>query len=415
MSNTLGIRSRNSSSQRLPSSFYFILLARFGLFYAVSAQAILMGWQLYEWTNSPLALGKMGLFEAIPALFLMFVSGSLIDRGNPKRIYQAVICVSACSIGIALLAKEPSQLFLAGILTGTMRAFSGPSMQVLIPRILKPEQIQAGSALSTGIAKSASVLGAMVAGTILAYGGTKPAYFVCLAFSGVSLLSLSIVPYRHPVKSRPTLKPSLIQEIKDGIGFVFSTRALLSCMMLDMFAVLFGGVNALFPVFAKDILKMGPSGVGLLSGSFAVGSVLTSLTLARFNMVVNPGRKLLLAVIGFGVCTLGFGASTNMYLSLTLLFLAGGLDAVSMVIRGALVQLFSPDHMRGRVAAINQFFIGSSNEIGAFESGVAAHLMGVVPSVLFGGSMTLLTALVVLKIHPGLLKLQFPTNQKAKG
>lgn len=416
MNNTLGTPSKNKKplshqSVKLPNRFYMMLAARFALYLGLSAQYILMGWQMYEWTSSPLAIGYLGLCEALPALSLMLFSGTWIDRGNPKIFFLSVVVGNLLSLGIAQQATVPEHLYMASIVTGLMRSFSSSSIHVLTARMLNAHQMQAGAALSSTVMKGAFVIGPVLAGFTLKHIGFQNTLQIFMGAIFIAFLLILAIPYQDSLYVKNP-KKNIFKEMGEGIAYVRKEKVLLVCMALDMFAVLFGGVTAMFPVFAKEILHVGPEGVGLLSGSFAIGTVAVGLLVARFPIKRRPGRKLILSVIGFGLCILCFGISRDLKLSMLALLVAGGLDAISMVVRGTLVQLLSPEAMRGRIASINQFFIGSSNELGEFESGIAAHYLGIIPSVIFGGTMTLITVLAVLKLYPGILNIEYPEAKK---
>jgi MFS family permease len=377
-------------------NFFRAIAARFLFSLAVQSQAVLMGWQMYELTRDPLMLGLIGLAEAIPALSLALFSGYLVDRLNPIRIYQAVIGVSFLSAMIAWNAERPAQLFFAAALTGIMRSFSGPAMGSIIPRIVTREEIKRSSAYTAFAFQFAGVAGPGLAGVLIGIRGFTFPYLLVASSLVIASLALLFVEYRHVPKAVPVDRSrSFGGELLVGLRFVFRHPLLLSSMSLDMFAVLFGGVTALLPVFAVEILHAGPTGLGWLRAAPALGAMVMGAFLIRNPVSRHAGKKLIAAVFGFGVCILVFALSKNYILSWCALAVSGALDSVSMVVRGSILQLCSPEEMRGRILSVSSIFIGSSNEIGAFESGVAARLLGTVPSVLFGGGMTLLTAGVV--------------------
>ncbi len=376
--------------------FFKATAARFLFSLSVQCQAVLMGWQMYDLTRDPLMLGLIGLSSALPALLLSPLSGWLVDRGNPLRIYQSVVTVSLASVLIAWGSRGVGGLFIASFLTGLVRSFSSPSMNAIIPRIVTREEIKRMSAYTTLAFQFAGVIGPAFAGVLLGVRGYSLPYLFCVSSLVVASLTLWLMRYRHSSPAVPvTGKGPFREELLVGFRFVWNHPVLLSAMSLDMFAVLFGGVTALLPVFAVEVLGVGPFGLGWLRAAPALGAILMGAWLVRRPISSGAGWKLLFSVAGFGLSILVFGLSKNYPLSFCALLLSGALDSISMVIRGAIVQLCSPDGMRGRIAAVNAVFIGSSNEIGEFESGVAARLLGTVPSVLFGGWMTLLTVIVV--------------------
>lgn len=383
----------------LSKSFYFAVASRFCFSFAVQAQAIIMGWQLYELTRKPLDLGLVGLFEAIPALSLALFAGYWVDRYNPKKIFLGVLGVSFLSISVALTAKDSNQIFLAAIITGFARSFSGPSIQTLIPRLIPREKLNEASAWTTSAIKLSSILGPALGGTLLGVFGTNVAYGFSLVILTIGFIFNLLIEYSH--------EPKLSERPKffEGLQFVLKHKLLLSALSLDMFAVFFGGVVAVLPIYAKEILNVGPTGLGFLRSSASIGAIIMSIYLIKNPITKNAGTLLIRSVLGFGVCVIVFALSKNFILSCIALALSGALDSISMVIRAAIVQLCSPEEMRGRISAVNYFFIGSSNELGALESGTAAHLLGIVPSVVFGGCMTIVTVLTTLKLVPEIKKL----------
>ncbi len=375
-------------------NFRWLVLTRFLFVLAVQIQAVLMGWQMYDLTHDPLQLGLIGLAEAVPALSLSLFAGLLVDRFNPFRFYQGMLLVSFFSMMISWRYHSAEALYLAAIITGIARSFTGPSMNSFIPKIVPREALTRTSAWTTTAFKSATVIGPGLAGVLLAVRGFDLPYIVAVASLVLGTFSLLMIRYEHVkvVVVKPlTGTTTVVDELMVGVKYVFAHPLLLSAMALDMFAVLFGGVTAILPVFAAEILKVGPQGLGWLRAAPAFGAIWMSIYLIKKPITRNAGRYLLLSVFGFGLCMLVFAISKDYHLSLFVLALSGALDSVSMVVRGSIVQLCSPNEMRGRIAAVNSIFIGSSNEIGAFESGVSAKLMGTIPSVIFGGCMTLIT------------------------
>ncbi|MBU6154266.1 MAG: MFS transporter [Bdellovibrionales bacterium] len=376
--------------------FYRATSARFLFSLSVQSQAVLMGWQMYEFTKDPLKLGLIGLTEAVPALALALFSGYLVDRLNPLRIYQAIVWVSLVSVLISWSATGPAALYLAALLTGLVRSFSSPSMGALIPRLISRAELKKSAAFTALAFQFAGVVGPGLAGILLGIRGYSYPYAFCVAALLVASLTLLTVEYQHkPAPRTDGPRKRILGEMLLGMKFVFNHPVMLSSMSLDMFAVLFGGVTALLPVYSAEILHAGPTGLGWLRAAPAIGAMIAGVILLRRPIAKGAGRKLLAAVFGFGLCILVFAVSRDYLLSWIMLAFSGALDSVSMVIRGSILQLASPDGMRGRISSVSAIFIGSSNEIGAFESGLAARLLGTVPSVLFGGGMTLLTVLVV--------------------
>jgi len=377
------------------------------VFAATQIQTAVLGWQVYELTGDPLALGFVGLAEAVPFLTLTLVGGWAADRIDRRRIALVSLCVIAAS-GAWLLttslgpASSPLPLYGAQALAGLGRAFFRPASASLGTELVPREQYQNAASWRSSIFHGTMIVGPAVGGALIALGGPRLAYAVEMGLLGVGLAALlavaprprAPVPRRHPVA-----------EIADGVRFVFREPLLLGPLSLDLFAVLFGGATALLPIFARDVLHVGEVGFGILRAAPAVGSVATSLALARFGHFHRAGRAMLACVALFGVTWIAFALSRSYWLSAAILVLGGSLDAVSVVLRSTLVQTFTPQEMMGRVSAVNSLFIGSSNELGAFESGVAARLLGTVPSVIFGGTMTLLTVGLVAWRAPRLRRL----------
>jgi len=357
-----------------------------------------MGWQMYDLTHDPLHLGILGLVEAIPALGMALFAGLVVDHFNPLRIYQSVILISFCSVAVAWGAHSPHALYLAAAMTGFVRSFLSPAVNSLVPRLVSREEIRKSSAYTSTAFQMANVVGPGMAGILLGIHGYSLPYIFALAALVTASFTLLTVSYRHrpnPGGPMGSGSASRMNELMLGVRYVSKHPLLLSAMSLDMFAVLFGGVTALLPIFAAEILHVGPQGLGWLRAAPAVGAIGMGFYLIRNPIGKRAGTSLLKAVFGFGICILIFGISKNFWLSIFVLTVSGALDSISMVVRGSIVQLCSPENMRGRIAAVNSIFIGSSNEIGEFESGVTAKLMGTVPSVLFGGVMTLVTVVIV--------------------
>ncbi|SIQ00185.1 MFS transporter [Maribacter ulvicola] len=395
--------------------FNIFLLVRFAMVFAWSMQFIVIEWQVYSMTKDPLSLGIIGLMEVIPAVSMALFAGHIVDQKEKRNLLIKCICgFSVISFGLFMLSL-PSVLetyetksILYGIYVlvfcgGLVRAFLGPTIFSLIALIV-PKKIYPNAATwSSTTWQMAAVLGPALAGFSISLIGVH--WSMCVIF-GFSLLALTAL---FNISKKPILNPKLgepvFQSLREGLTFVFKTRAVLGALTLDMIAVLFGGAVALLPIFAQDILHVGSEGFGVLRAAPAVGAALTMLGSTRFPLHKNAGKKLLLAVFGFGVCMIVFGLSTYFWLSVIALFLSGAVDGVSMIIRQTILQLKTPDNMRGRVASVNSMFVGSSNELGAFESGLTAKLMGTVTAVVFGGTMTLFTVGLTAIVSPKFRKL----------
>jgi MFS family permease len=395
--------------------FNIFLLVRFVLVFGWSMQFIVIEWQVYSLTKDPLSLGIIGLMEIIPAFTMALFAGHIVDQKEKRNLLAMCIAAfSLISLGLFLLTWDKVvgdwttktilySIYALVFFGGFLRSFFGPTIFSLIALIV-PKRIYPNAATwSSSTWQMASVLGPAFGGFFIGWIGVH--WSLCIIF-GLVLLSFFIL---LKIKKKPILNPNLgepiIKSLKEGIRFVFKTKAILGAMTLDMIAVLFGGAIALLPVYAQDILKVGSEGFGVLRAAPAVGAFLTMLVTAYIPISKNAGMKLIAAVFGFGVCIIVFGLSSVFWISLIALFFSGVTDGVSMVIRQTILQIKTPDHMRGRVSSVNSMFVGSSNELGAFESGVTAKLMGTVTAVVFGGTMTLITAVTTALVSPSFRKL----------
>lgn len=370
-------------------------------------QEVILGYELYRITRDPLALGLVGLAEAIPFILLSLFGGHLADRRDKKRILQvsllvimlgSVVLYGAFRPAVVAQFSQPTRLaVIYGVLMliGTARGFYSPASSSLKP-FLVPRHLYANSSTwSSSFWQAGAITGPGLAGLLYATVGFENTLLVCIGLFLFCFLFISLITRHPPVATHEVTNVGFWDSLREGFAFVFSNRIVLYAISLDLFSVLFGGVVAILPVFAEDILRVGPEGLGALRAAPSVGAVLTMLVMAKFPPTHNAWRNMLLAVAGFGITTIIFALSTNFYLSLGMLALTGAFDSVSVIIRQTILQLFPPDHLRGRVAAVNGIFVSSSNEIGAFESGVAARLLGTVPSVLVGGAVTMLVVAYV--------------------
>ncbi len=395
--------------------FNIFLSVRFAMVFAWSMQFIVIEWQVYSMTKDPLSLGIIGLMEVIPAVGMALFAGHIVDQKEKRNLLvKCILGFSVISFGLFVLslpaieAEYDTKMILYGIyflvfLGGLVRAFLGPTIFSLIALIV-PKRIYPNAATwSSSTWQFASVLGPALAGFSISLIGVHWSMCVIFGFSILALILLFQIP-KKPVLN-PKIGEPVFDSLKDGLKFVFSNKAIFGALTLDMIAVLFGGAIALLPIYAQDILHVGSEGFGVLRAAPAVGASITMLGSTRFPLHKNAGRKLLWAVFAFGICILVFGLSELFWLSVIALFLSGAVDGVSMIIRQTILQLKTPDNMRGRVASVNSIFVGSSNELGAFESGVAAKLFGTVTAVVFGGCMTLLTAGTTALVSPTFRKL----------
>lgn len=387
---------------------------------AMQIQATSVGYQLFELTRDPLSLGLIGLAEALPFVSLALVGGHVADRRDRRRIVVLAFAVmSLAAAGLLLLALRAQRsgagalspalvgaaIYALIVVGGVCRAFLQPARIALsaqiVPRVLYPRAI----AWRTGVFQLAAIAGPATGGLLYGWVGARGAYLVAFCLFLVACATMALVRPPPRVATATATPTSFVRSIREGLRYVIGDKLLLPAITLDLFAVLFGGAVALLPVFAEEILKVGPRGFGLLRAAPAVGAVIASALLAFRPPLRKAGRAMLVSVAGFGLCMIGFALSRSFPLSLALLALSGALDMVSVLVRSTLLQLRVPENMLGRVSSINQIFIGSSNEIGAFESGVAARLVGTAPSVVMGGMITLGVVGVITWKAPALRQL----------
>lgn len=370
-------------------------------------QAVAVGWELYERTGSALALGLVGLVLVLPVVLFALPAGQAADRWSRKGIVLAAqATMGVASLGLALTSALHAPVWLVYVclaLAGTATAFYRPASWSLLPQLLPPAEFAGAVAWRSSGMQIATVLGPALGGFgIAAWRSASPVY-VADALIGVAVL-LMLAPV-HPGPARKVVEPVTLDSLLAGVRFVRSTRPILATITLDMFAVLLGGATALLPIFARDILRVGPAGLGWLRAAPSLGAMAMAVTLAHRPPLRRAGRAMLLSVAGFGVATIVFGLSRHAALSFLALLIAGALDNISVVVRGTLVQVLTPDPMRGRVSAVNGVFIGLSNELGGFESGVTAALLGPVGSVVLGGFGCILVVLGVASRWPEIWRL----------
>ncbi len=376
----------------------------------------LVGWWMYELTNDPLALGIIGLAEVIPAVSMALYAGHVVDQSDRRNIViRSVLFYGICVALLLFVSTAFFQqqfgkstiillIYIIIFITGIIRAFSGPSFGAIISQLVPRNSLPNAVTWSQGTWLSASVTGHALAGFLIAgFGITGTLTAIILSIS-LALLIFNTIAHKP---APPQSEKKTWESVKEGIRYVYKTKEILGALVLDLFAVLFGGAVALVPVFAKDILKVGPIGFGWLNAAADFGAILVVIILTVFPLRKQQGKVLLFAVAGFGVTIIIFGLSELFWLSFAALFVGGILDGISIVVRGTIVQLKTPDALRGRVMSVNSMFINSSNELGQFESGVMAKLMGVVPSVIFGGCMTVAVVIATWFKAPTLRKLEY--------
>ncbi len=399
------------------AEYRHLMLGRFLFIMGLRMMGTLVGWWVYELTNEPFAIGLIGLSEVIPAVSLSLYAGHIIDISEKRKLLlRGVSLYLFCALLLFALSTRFTASFLSNhwitfciyiiiFFTGIFRSFTGPSFGTMVASIVPKDLLQNATTWNQGIWLSASVIGHASVGFFIAgFGNTSSLGII------VSLVTVGLV-FMWRIKPKPPLnipgEKKTLESVKEGIRFVIKTKEVLGALSLDLFAVLFGGAVAMIPVFAKDILKVGAVGFGWLNAASDIGSILVIVILTIAPLRKKQGRKLFFAVGSFGICILVFALSRSFWLSFAALLLSGIVDGISVVIRGTILQLKTPDHMRGRVMSVNSMFINSSNELGQFESGVAAKLLGVVPSVLFGGCMTIFVVATTWFKAPALRKMEY--------
>jgi len=395
----------------------FRLLMAFRLFTILSYQcvAVTVGWHVYELTGDPWMLGLIGLAEVLPYFCVAPFAGYLVDV-LPRRKLGALAagCLAITPLLLAPIAAgwwTPGLAAIYGaiVLTGCVRAFLGPVYNALFARVLPRTQFVRGAGLGSIVFQTALVLGPAIGGVLVGWGGKAAAYLVAVGFAICAAASMLRMQVTEPAQLQQ--RGPIFASIAEGARFVFGHQILLGALALDMFAVMFGGAISLAPAFIKDILLLGPEALGVLRSAPALGAVAIGIWFARNPLDRNAGRTMLYAVVGFGLCMVGFGLSKIFWLSALFLLLSGICDGVSVVVRSTIMQLATPDEMRGRVSSINGLFVGSSNEIGAFYAGSMARLLGLVPAVVLGGCVTMGVAAVTAWRAPRLRQLHFSQLQ----
>ncbi|MEO6729729.1 MAG: MFS transporter [Ferruginibacter sp.] len=396
--------------------FRNFILGRFAFIMGLRMMGTLVGWWMYELTRDAFYIGMIGLAEAIPAVTLSLYAGYVIDKSEKRKLLlRTVLLYATCTIillGVStrwfheVYGNKLIIIFIYTVIffTGAIRAFSGPGFGAIIASLVPRESLINASQLSSTSWLVASITGHAMAGFLIAWLNVTGTFVVITCLILIGFFCLSKLTEKPPgiIAEKKTL-----EAVSEGLKYVFKTKEVLGALTLDLFAVLFGGAVAMVPVYAKDILHVGPIGFGWLNAAADIGSITMVMGLTLSPMRRKQGVKLLLAVAGFGACIIIFGLSKWYWLSFAALLVSGILDGVSVVVRSNIIQLKTPDALRGRVMSVNSMFINSSNEIGQFESGVAARLMGVIPSVIFGGCMTIFVVIATWIKAPSLRKLEY--------
>ncbi|MGB2831406.1 MAG: MFS transporter [Methylotenera sp.] len=393
-------------------AFLKLLSFRVLIVLAYQIMAVTVGWHIYEITHNPLSLGLIGLAEALPYFASALFAGHAVDHYYSRRAFGVLAAALLLTNAMILTAISSdwlgngSTLWIYGaiVFTGIARAFIAPSYTTLFAIIIPRESFAKATGIGIAVFQTGLVLGPILGGLLVGFANKTVAYQVaCLLCFGAMIAMLSLKLKEPPATVD---NPAVFKSIHEGLRFVYGNQIIVSALSLDMFAVLFGGAVAMLPAFIQDIYKVGPEGLGILRAAPGVGAIIIGLWLTRHPINLHAGRWLLYSVAGFGLCIIGFGLSSSFVMAGLLLFLSGIFDGVSVVLRHTILQLATPDAMRGRVTAINGIFIGSSNELGAFESGLAARFMGLVPSVIFGGLLTLGVVGITAKLAPKLRELE---------
>ena len=392
--------------------FRWYILSLFSMTLASQLQAVVVGWQVYAITHDPLSLGLLGLAEALPFIAMSLPAGYLADRWNRRTIAVCSLAVNAmCAAGLLAFSATPGLMQHAGVMpiyaiifvSGIARSLLQPARQAFGAEIIPRSMYENAITWRSSSWQTAAVVGPAVGGLLYGFAGPVVAYATGAVLMTFALVGFLAIQYTHAARELDGMP--ILASLVTGLRFVWNEPVILAALSLDLFSVFLGGAEALLPVFASEILKVGPQGLGILRAAPAAGAVLMGVYLAHRGPIERAGRAMLLAVATFAVTTIGFGLSKSFVLSLVLLTVCGMADNVSVVIRSTLLQLLTPPEMLGRVSAVNSVFVGSSNELGAFESGVLARLVGPVPAVVLGGAASLLVVGITARVVPRLRQL----------
>ena len=389
--------------------FKTILLYRVGNTLSYQIMMVAVGWHLYEITHSVVSLGLVGLAELVPYFVFALYSGHAVDHYSRKKIAAVACCIHMSvalfltAIALGWLSPPVPLIYTAVALIGVGRAVMRPAYQALFGQVIPREHLARYTAYASSAFQICVVAGPGLGGLLIGFAGLEWTYLVAAIAGAIGLYGVSLIKVKQ--ENTGNLSGNFLKSFLEGFHYVKRHELILSTMALDMFAVLFGGAVSILPAFVKEVLHAGPEILGILRAAPAAGAVITGIYLASRPPVMDSGKYLLLAVAGFGLAIIAFSLSNSLWVCAFFLFISGCCDSVSVVIRGSIIQLTTPDHMRGRIGAINGIFIGSSNELGALESGIAASLMGLVPSIIFGGIATIAVVLITSKLAPQLRKL----------
>ena len=390
-------------------AFRTLLLYRIGATLSYQITMVAVGWHLYEITNSVVSLGLIGLAELIPYFALALYSGHAVDHYSRKHIagiacmIHVAVALFLAAIAMGWITPPVPFIYVAVAFIGIGRALLRPSYQALFGQIIPRDQLTRYTAYASSAFQICVVAGPGLGGLMIGFAGLEWTYLLAACCGAFGLYGVTFI--RAVQEKSSALKNDFLKSFMEGFQYVRKHELILSVMALDMFAVLFGGAVSILPAFVKEVLNAGPETLGILRAAPAAGAVITGIYLARRPILTDSGKYLFLSVAGFGMAIIAFGISSNLWICAFFLFISGCCDSISVVIRGSIMQLTTPDHMRGRISAINGIFIGSSNELGALESGIAASVMGLVPSIVFGGAATIMIVLITYRLAPHLRKL----------
>lgn len=397
--------------------FRFFIIARYFLIMALRMLGTVAAYQLFKLTQDSFSIGMAGLSEFIPVFLLALYAGHVIDQSDKRTLLvKGVLTYSLCVIALIIITSpwfgrhvhtRTPQVFFYGVIfcTGAIRAFTGPATNAIISQLIPRDILQYAANISSSTWLAASITGHASAGFFIAWFGVHATFYIILAYVLTAALLISFISKKPAANTNKDIRAW--DSVKEGLQFVFNNKIMLGAISLDLFAVLFGGAVALIPEFADKILRVGPIGFGWLNAAMDIGSVIMITTLTLWPMKKRQGYRLMYVVAGFGLFIILFGFSKWYWLSFLALLIAGMMDGISVIIRGTILQLTTPDDKRGRVSSVNSMFINSSNELGQFESGFMAKAMGTVPSVIFGGCMTLLVVIITWFKAPGLRKFEY--------
>jgi MFS family permease len=388
--------------------FRLLLIGRLITSFSSEMLSFAIGWELWLRTRSAFALGMVGLAQVVPVLLFSLLAGHVADQYNRRRIVLITqTFLALCALGLAFISLFQGSVYLVYLCLvgiGTARAFNDPASSTLLPETIPPALFSSAATWNSSTWQFASIMGPAVAGIVVAISNNVTGIYVFDALGAIIFsILLGLIKGRQLPLAR---RSATLDSLAEGIRFIRDSKVILAAITLDMFAVLFGGAVALLPIYATDILKVGPTGLGVLRAAPSIGALIMAFLLAHLPAMKNAGRNLLVAVTGFGLATIVFGLSTSFWLSVAMLALLGGLDNISVVIRSTLLLTLTPDEMRGRISSVNSIFIGMSNELGSFESGVAAAFLGPIIAVVAGGIGTLLVVLAVAGIWPEMRELK---------